>query len=337
MPNIKPTQNTLYNDIKKLIIQAKKEVYSAINTTMTQTYWNIGKRIIEEEQEGKERAEYGKALLKKLSVKLTKEFGRGYSEDNLKNMRRFYLAFQKSETLSHKFKLSWSHYIFLTRISDIEERNFYEIEAVQNNLSVRELKRQFDSGLYQRLQLSLDKNRVKELSQKGQIVESVNDLIKDPYIFEFVGLPVHRSFSESELEEELINKLEEFLLELGRGFTFVARQKRITIDEEHFYVDLVFYNRFLRSFVVIDLKIGKLKHQDIGQMMMYVNYYDRVEKQEDENPTVGIILCRDKSKALVEMTLPKDNSQIFASKYLTVLPDKEEFRKLLEERDLDDI
>jgi predicted nuclease of restriction endonuclease-like (RecB) superfamily len=304
---------------------------------MTQTYWNIGKRIIEEEQEGKERAEYGKALLKKLSVKLTKEFGRGYSEDNLKNMRRFYLAFQKSETLSHKFKLSWSHYIFLTRISDIEERNFYEIEAVQNNLSVRELKRQFDSGLYQRLQLSLDKDRVKELSKKGQIVESVNDLIKDPYIFEFVGLPVHRSFSESELEEELINKLEEFLLELGRGFTFVARQKRITIDEEHFYVDLVFYNRFLRSFVVIDLKIGKLKHQDIGQMMMYVNYYDRVEKQEDENPTVGIILCRDKSKALVEMTLPKDNSQIFASKYLTVLPDKEEFRKLLEERDLDDI
>ncbi len=337
MPNIKPTQNTLYNDIKNLIIQAKREVYSAINTTMTQTYWNIGKRIIEEEQEGKERAEYGKALLKKLSVKLTKEFGRGYSEDNLKNMRRFYLAFQKSETLSHKFKLSWSHYIFLTRISDIEERNFYEIEAVQNNLSVRELKRQFDSGLYQRLQLSLDKNRVKELSQKGQIIESVNDLIKDPYIFEFVGLPVHRSFSESELEEELINKLEEFLLELGRGFTFVARQKRITIDEEHFYVDLVFYNRFLRSFVVIDLKIGKLKHQDIGQMMMYVNYYDRVEKQEDENPTVGIILCRDKSKALVEMTLPKDNSQIFASKYLTVLPDKEEFRKLLEERELDDI
>jgi len=337
MPNIKPTQNTLYNDIKKLIIQAKREVYSAVNSTMTKTYWNIGKRIIEEEQEGKERAEYGKALLKKLSVKLTKEFGRGYSEDNLKNMRRFYLAFQKSETLSHKFKLSWSHYIFLTRISDIEERNFYEIEAVQNNLSVRELKRQFDSGLYQRLQLSLDKNRVKELSQKGQIVESVNDLIKDPYIFEFVGLPVHRSFSESELEEELINKLEEFLLELGRGFTFVARQKRITIDEEHFYVDLVFYNRFLRSFVVIDLKIGKLKHQDIGQMMMYVNYYDRVEKQEDENPTVGIILCRDKSKALVEMTLPKDNSQIFASKYLTVLPDKEEFRKLLEERELDDI
>ena len=335
MPNIKLTQTNLYNDIKNLIIQAKKEVYSAVNSTMTQTYWNIGKRIVEEEQEGKERAEYGKALLKKLSVKLAKEFGKGYSVDNLEKMRRFYLVYTKSETVSRKFKLSWSHYIFLTRISDIEERNFYEIEAVQNNLSVREIKRQFDSGLYQRLQLSLDKEKVKELSKKGQIVESVNDLIKDPYIFEFAGLPVHRSFSESKLEEELINKLKEFLLELGRGFTFVARQKRITIDEEHFYVDLVFYNRFLKSFVVIDLKIGKLKHQDIGQMMMYVNYYDRVEKQEDENPTVGIILCKDKSKALVEMTLPKENSQIFASKYLTVLPDKEEFRKLLEERDLD--
>jgi len=301
---------------------------------MTQTYWGIGKRIVEEEQEGKERAEYGKALLKKLSIKLTKEFSRGYSVRNLENMRRFYLVYQKSETVSAKFKLSWSHYIFLTRIDNVEERNFYELEAIQGALSVREIKRQFDSGLYQRLQLSLDKEKVKSLSKQGQIIESVNDLIKDPYIFEFVGLPLHKSYSESELEEGLINKIEEFLLELGRGFTFVARQKRITIDEEHFYVDLVFYNRFLRSFVVIDLKIGKLKHQDIGQMMMYVNYYDRVEKQEDENPTVGIILCRDKSKALVEMTLPKENSQIFASKYLTVLPDKEEFRKLLEEKSI---
>jgi predicted nuclease of restriction endonuclease-like (RecB) superfamily len=184
--------------------------------------------------------------------------------------------------------------------------------------------------------LSLDKDKVKNLSEKGQVIESVDDLIKDPYIFEFVGLPIHKSYSESQLEEELIDKLEEFLLELGRGFTFVARQKRITIDEEHFAVDLVFYNRFLRSFVIVDLKIGKLKHQDIGQMMMYVNHYDRVEKQEDENPTVGIILCRDKSKALVEMTLPKDNNQIYASKYLTVLPDKEEFRRLLEEKNIDD-
>lgn len=336
MPN-HPVKNNIYNDIKNLIVQAKSKVYTTINSTMTETYWNIGRRIVEEEQEGQERAKYGKALLKNLSKELTEEFGKGYSVDNLEKMRRFYLVYSKSETVSRKFKLGWSHYIFLTRISDVNERNFYEVEAVKGNLSVRELRRQFDSGLYQRLQLSLEKERVKELSQKGQIVESVDDLIKDPYIFEFVGLPVHRSFSESELEEELINKLESFLLELGRGFTFVARQKRITIDEEHFYVDLVFYNRFLKSFVVIDLKIGKLKHQDIGQMMMYVNYFDRVEKQEDENPTVGIILCRDKSKALVEMTLPKENNQIFASRYLTVLPDKEEFKRLLEERDLDEI
>ena len=328
----KPIKNSLYHDIKNLIVDAKSKVYSSVNTVMTEAYWSIGKRVIEEEQEGKQRATYGKALLKNLSIVLAEEFGKGYSEDNLKNMRRFYLAYRKSETVSHKFKLSWSHYIFLTRIEDSEERNFYELEAIQSNLSVREIKRQFDSGLYQRLQLSLDKEKVKELSQKGQIIESIDDLIKDPYIFEFIGLPIEKSYSESELEEGLINKIEDFLLELGRGFTFVARQKRLTIDEEHFYVDLVFYNRFLRSFVVIDLKIGKLKHQDIGQMMMYVNYYDRVEKQEDENPTVGIILCRDKSKALVEMTLPKENSQIFASKYLTVLPDKEEFRKLLEER-----
>jgi len=259
----KITKNRLFNDIKALIVESKSKIYSAVNSTMTTTYWNIGKRIVEEEQEGKERAEYGKALLKNLSMELTKEFKRGYSEDNLKNMRRFYLAYPKSETLSNKFKLSWSHYIFLTRITDKEERKFYELEAIQESLSVREIKRQFDSGLYQRLQLSLDKEKVKTLSEKGQIIESVDDLIKD-------------------------------------------------------------------------LKIGKLKHQDIGQMMMYVNHYDRVEKQEDENPTVGIILCRDKSKALVEMTLPKDNNQIYASKYLTVLPDKEEFRKLLEAKSIED-
>jgi predicted nuclease of restriction endonuclease-like (RecB) superfamily len=246
-------------------------------------------------------------------------------------MRRFYLAFQKSETVSRKFELSWSHYIFLTRIENINERNFYEIESSQNNWSLRELKRQFDSGLFERLSLSLEKEKVKELSSKGQVIETVQDLIKDPYILEFVGLPELSVYSESELEQKLIDKLEHFLLELGKGFTFVARQKRITIDEKHFKVDLVFYNRFLKSFIVIDLKIGELKHQDIGQMMMYVNYFDRFEKTDDENSTIGIILCKDKSKALVELTLPKDNNQIYASKYLTILPNKEEFKKLLEE------
>ena len=325
------TNNNFYQEIKELLYSAKNRVYQTINTTMTQTYFQIGKRIVEEEQGGETRAEYGKSLLKLLSVQLINEFGKGFSVDNLENMRRFYLAFQKSETVSRKFELSWSHYIFLTRIENINERNFYEIESIENSWSLRELKRQFDSGLFERLKLSSDKQKVKELSLNGQVIQTAQDLIKDPYILEFVGLPELSSYSESELEQKLIDKLEHFLLELGKGFTFVARQKRITIDEKHFKVDLVFYNRLLKSFVVIDLKIGELKHQDIGQMMMYVNYFDRFEKTDDENSTIGIILCKDKSKALVELTLPKDNNQIYASKYLTILPNKEEFKKLLED------
>ena len=328
---MKLTNNNIYQEIKELLYSAKNRVYQTINTTMTQTYFQIGKRIVEEEQGGETRAEYGKSLLKLLSVQLINEFGKGFSVDNLENMRRFYLAFQKSETVSRKFELSWSHYIFLTRIENIDERNFYEIESIENSWSLRELKRQFDSGLFERLKLSSDKQKVKELSLNGQVIQTAQDLIKDPYILEFVGLPELSSYSENELEQKLIDKLEHFLLELGKGFTFVARQKRITIDEKHFKVDLVFYNRLLKSFVVIDLKIGELKHQDIGQMMMYVNYFDRFEKTDDENSTIGIILCKDKSKALVELTLPKDNNQIYASKYLTILPNKEEFKKLLED------
>ena len=328
---MKLTNNNIYQEIKELLYSAKNRVYQTINTTMTQTYFQIGKRIVEEEQGGETRAEYGKSLLKLLSVQLINEFGKGFSVDNLENMRRFYLAFQKSETVSRKFELSWSHYIFLTRIENIDERNFYEIESIENSWSLRELKRQFDSGLFERLKLSSDKQKVKELSLNGQVIQTAQDLIKDPYILEFVGLPELSVYSESELEQKLIDKLEHFLLELGKGFTFVARQKRITIDEKHFKVDLVFYNRLLKSFVVIDLKIGELKHQDIGQMMMYVNYFDRFEKTDDENSTIGIILCKDKSKALVELTLPKDNNQIYASKYLTILPNKEEFKKLLED------
>ena len=328
---MKLTNNNIYQEIKELLYSAKNRVYQTINTTMTQTYFQIGKRIVEEEQGGETRAEYGSALLKNLSSELIKEFGKGYSEQNLKNMRQFYLIYQKRQTVSSEFKLSWSHYIFLTRIENIDERNFYEIESIENSWSLRELKRQFDSGLFERLKLSSDKQKLKELSLNGQVIQTAQDLIKDPYILEFVGLPELSSYSESELEQKLIDKLEHFLLELGKGFTFVARQKRITIDEKHFKVDLVFYNRLLKSFVVIDLKIGELKHQDIGQMMMYVNYFDRFEKTDDENSTIGIILCKDKSKALVELTLPKDNNQIYASKYLTILPNKEEFKKLLED------
>ncbi|PRM86911.1 PDDEXK nuclease domain-containing protein [Aliarcobacter cryaerophilus] len=328
---MKLTNNNIYQEIKELLYSAKNRVYQTINTTMTQTYFQIGKRIVEEEQGGETRAEYGSALLKNLSSELIKEFGKGYSEQNLKNMRQFYLIYQKRQTVSSEFKLSWSHYIFLTRIENINERNFYEIESIENSWSLRELKRQFDSGLFERLKLSSDKQKVKELSLNGQVIQTAQDLIKDPYILEFVGLPELSSYSENELEQKLIDKLENFLLELGKGFTFVARQKRITLDEKHFKVDLVFYNRLLKSFVVIDLKIGELKHQDIGQMMMYVNYFDRFEKTGDENSTIGIILCKDKSKALVELTLPKDNNQIYASKYLTILPNKEEFKKLLED------
>ena len=259
---MKLTNNNIYQEIKELLYSAKNRVYQTINTTMTETYFQIGKRIVEEEQGGEIRAEYGSALLKNLSSELIKEFGKGYSEQNLKNMRQFYLIYQKRQTVSSEFKLSWSHYIFLTRIENIDERNFYEIESIENSWSLRELKRQFDSGLFERLKLSSDKQKVKELSAKGQVIQTAQDLIKDPYILEFVGLPELSSYSESELEQKLI---------------------------------------------------------------------DRFEKTDDENSTIGIILCKDKSKALVELTLPKDNNQIYASKYLTILPNKEEFKKLLED------
>lgn len=268
---------------------------------------------------------------------MSKAFGKGFSTDNLENMRRFYLVYSKSEMVSRKFdlpnfRLSWSHYLKLVRITDVSERKFYEIEAIQNHWSLRELQRQCDSAFYQRLVLSRDKDKVKELSEKGQIINEPSDALKDPYILEFIGLPDKTEYAESALEKEIIDKLEHFLLELGKGFAFVARQKRITIDEKHFKVDLVFYNRLLKAFVLIDLKIGELKHQDIGQIQMYVNYYDRFVKLADENKTIGIILCQDKSDTLVEITLPKDNEQIFASKYQTVLPSKEELKKLIERK-----
>ena len=326
--------NDFINDIKTLLQNARQSVYKNVNTIMTKTYFEVGKRIVEEEQLGSSRAEYGKELLKNLSNELTKEYGKGFSVDNLENMRRFYLVYSKSETSSRNFELSWSHYIFLSRIKDENERNFYEIESIKNNWSLRELKRQFDSALFERLALSKDKNKVKELSQKGQIIQTPKDLLKEPYILEFLGLEEKSCYSESELEQKLIDKLEHFLLELGRGFTFVARQKRFSFDEEHFRVDLVFYNRLLRCFVLIDLKIGKLKHQNLGQMMMYVNYFDRFEKTEDENPTIGIILCKDKNETLIELTLPKD-SQIFASKYQTILPNKDELKRVLDTKEED--
>ncbi len=326
------TKNRYIKEIKELLLSAKSQVYKNINTIMTKTYFEIGKRIVKEEQNGKDRAGYGKEVLKNLSLELTQEFGKGFSVDNLENMRRFYLVYSKSETASRKFELSWSHYIFLSRIQNEDERNFYEIEAVKNGWSLRELKREFDSALFERLVLSSDKEKVSKLSSQGVVVETPQDIVKEPYVLEFLGLEEKSYYSESELEQRLIDKIEHFLLELGRGFTFVARQKRFSFEEEHFRVDLVFYNRLLRCFVLIDLKIGKLKHQDLGQMMMYVNYFDRYEKTEDENPTIGIVLCKIKNETLVELTLPKD-SNIFASQYQTVLPNKEELQRIINDED----
>ena len=321
----------IYQEIHDLLHKARQNIISNVNYTMTKTYFLIGKRIVEEEQDGNKRAEYGKKLMKTLSEKLTKEFGRGFSQRNLEQMRTFYLRYSISQTVSAEFKLSWSHYLILMRMEDINARNFYEIEAFENNWSLRELKRQVNSSLYERLVLSKDKEKVKELAVKGQIIEKAQDVIKDPYILEFLGLDEKSDYSENKLETEIINKLEMFLLELGKGFTFVGRQVRFTFDERHFRVDLVFYNRLLKCFVLIDLKIGEVTHQDLGQMQMYVNYYDRYVKLPDENDTIGIIICKDKNDTLVKLTLPKDNNQIFASRYTTILPSLDEFKKIIEE------
>lgn len=323
-------KTSLYNKIASILEESRKLVATTVNTAMVQTYFEIGRLIVEEEQHGNIRAEYGKETLKKLSEKLTANYGKGFSVTNLKQMRDFYLTYQIRQTVSDQFTLSYSHYLFLMRIDNPDERKFYEIEATSSNWSLRELKRQFDSALYERLSLSKDKEKVKLLAQQGQVIENPSDIVKDPYVLEFLGLPEKSYYSESELERRLIEKLENFLLELGKGYTFVGRQVRLTFDEKHFFVDLVFYNRFLQCFVLIDLKIGEITHQDLGQMQMYVNYYDRFVKLDHENKTIGIILCKKKSDSLVEITLPENNNQIFASKYQTVLPNKEDLIKLIQ-------
>lgn len=280
-------------------------------------------------------AQYATDTLNHISIELTHEFGQGFSVTNLKQMRRFYTIYPIRQMASDELgifpnpRISWSNYLLLMRIKDVAERRFYEIEASENMWSLEELKRNFNTALYQRLALSRDSESIKKLSQEGWRIESPIDAIKDPYILEFLGLEERPSYSEEELETAIINQLEQFLLELGKGYTFVARQKRITFDEKHFHIDLVFYNRFLKAFVLIDLKIGELEHRDLGQMLMYVNYYDREIKLPDENRTIGIVLCRDKSDMVVEYTLPEDNTQIFASQYELVLPSKEELLAVL--------
>lgn len=331
--------------IASVLENARKNAKAAVNFTMVYAYFEIGRMIIEEEQNGENRAAYGKQILQELSQYLTAQFGKGFSVGNLKNIRQFYRVYahdQIGETVfsqfdnlpvtetGRRFYLSWSHYLKLMRIDNVDERHFYEIEAVKNDWSLSELKRQFNSALYERLLLSTDKSKIYELALKGQVIEKSADLVKDPYILEFLGMQELPEYSESELENRIIDHLQQFLLELGKGFTFVGRQMRFTFDEEHFRVDLVFYNRLLRCFVLFDLKIGKLTHQDLGQMQMYVNYYDRYEKTADENPTIGVLLCQQKSDALVELTLPAD-SNIYASKYELYLPDKKELQEKLRE------
>ncbi|MCK4615148.1 MAG: DUF1016 family protein [Thermoplasmata archaeon] len=319
----------LYIRIRQILLDARKHVVRAVNTAMVHTYFEIGRAIVEDEQKGESRAEYGRRTLAALSVRLSEEFGRGFSRQNLQNMKQFYLCFRNCQTLSGK--LSWSHYLLLMRLDDKQARGFYLKDAESENWSVRELERQINSMLFERLSLSRDKDEVRLLSEKGQIIESPEDIIKDPYVLEFLGLPEKAAYTENELETALIDRLQDFLLELGKGFTFVARQKRITLDGEHFYIDLVFYNRLLRCFVLVDLKIGKLTHQDLGQIQMYVHYYDRVMKTDEESPTIGIVLCRDKKETVVRYTLPEDNRQIFASKYQLYLPTEEELVRRMEQ------
>lgn len=348
---ITPINQSFLENVSEVLAQARKNAKTAVNLAIVYAYYEIGRMIVEEEQHGQNRATYGKQILQELSKYLSEKFGKGFSTTNLKQMRQFYTIYsqdQISQTLSDQFKnfpavstgrkfyLSWSHYLKLMRIDNIDERHFYEIESVKNDWSLAELKRQYGSSLYERLALSTDKDKVYRLALEGQKVEKAEDAVKDPYVLEFLGLKELPEYSESELESRIIDHLQQFLLELGTGFAFIGRQVRFTFDEEHFMVDLVFYNRLLRCFVLFDLKIGELKHQDIGQMQMYVHYYDRKVKLPDENLTIGIILCSDKNNAVVEMTLPEDNTQIFASKYETVLPSKEALKKLLEEQMADE-
>lgn len=324
-----------FKSVFDLIQQARRSLERNINTTMTVTYYEIGRRIIKKEQDGEKRAQYGRRILQGLSDFLTTNLGKGYSVENLKLMRRFYTIYSvnvigQSPITQFNPNISWTHYIQLMRIANENERRFYELEIAANGWSVKEFQRQFDTSLYERLALSRDKDKVRELSEKGQLIESPQDLFKDPYVLEFTGLTEQSSYTETELEQKLIDHLQQFLLELGKGFAFMGRQVRFTFEEESFYVDLVFFNRLLRCFVLIDLKIGRLKHNDIGQMQTYVNYYDRKVKLPDENQTIGIVLCKDKKDAMVEMMLPEENNQIFAGRYQTVLPSKEQLKKAIE-------
>jgi len=337
---------SFYEQIAELLAVSRKYAKQQLDSTITVTYFEVGRMIVEREQQGEKRAKYGAKLLKGLSEHLTEKYGRGFSVENLQNIRKFYYAyapsiqqtlstksdpnekqqtlstkFQINQTLSALFNLSWSHYQILMRVKNENARRFYEIETVSQQWSVRQLQRQVGSSLYERLALSREKNTVMALSNEGQTIEKPEDIFKSPYIFEFTGLEEQSHYSETDLEKALIDNMQKFLLEIGKGFLYEARQKRFTFDEDSFYLDLVLYNRLLQCYVIIDLKIGKLKHQDLGQMQMYVNYFDRYVKQDCEKPTIGILICENKKDKIVELTLPK-NSNIYASEYSLYLPEK---------------
>jgi predicted nuclease of restriction endonuclease-like (RecB) superfamily len=321
---------SLYEEVKSVLELARSRAYAAVNFAMVEAYWHVG-RLIVERQGGEERAEYGKRLMQYLAERLTSDYGKGFDESNLRYMRKFYLTFPIRDALRHE--LGWTHYRMIMKVENERARQFYLDECVKSNWSTRQLERQINSFFYERLLSSRGAEAKKAVSVEIFNKEpdiSALDIIKDPYVLEFIGLNHNEHHFESDLEKALITHIQKFLLELGRGFTFESRQKRISFDGEHFYIDLVFYNYILKCFVLIDLKTGKLTHQDIGQMQMYVNYYTRELMNEGDNPPIGIILCADKNESVVRFTLPEDNTQIYASKYKLYLPTEDELLRELE-------
>lgn len=318
-------------EIRSILDTARNHVAQQVNNELLNTYWNIGRIICEYEQSDSARADYGKQTLRALSKELTKEFGKGFSVSNIQFMRRFYQTYQIQQTAS--VKLSWSHYCELLSISDADKRSFYEKEAVNSGWSVRELKRQIESSLFERLLLSrgdINKEQVLALALQGNEISTPADIIRDPYVFEFLGLPEDKPFMESDLERALVQQIEKFLLELGRGFMFVGTQQRVTFANHHYYVDMVFYNKILRSYVLIELKTTKLMPEAVGQLNMYLNYYANEVNDEDDNPPIGIILCTDKGNFDVQYALGGLSNQIFASKYVLYMPDKEQLIRQVE-------
>lgn len=328
------TTTKLTQDIKNLISSSQETAIRAVDVQRVVLYWNIGKRIVEELQDGKDRADYGKQIIKTLSLDLEPIYGSGYSVRQLELMRQFYRTFPNTNAVHSQ--LNWSQYKLLIRIDDNDKREFYINESIKNSWNGRELERQINSSLYNRLLLSNDKKSVLDVAKDEKLPVSAKEIIKDPMVLEFLGLEQKASYYEKDLEQAIISNLQEFLLELGNGFSFVSRQKRIHIDGDDFFVDLVFYNRLLQCFVIFEIKTHKLTHQDVGQLQMYVNYYDRNEKQEFENPTIGVLLCADKNDTVVKFTLPEDNKTILASKYQLYLPSEKE---LIEElhRELEEL